>query len=533
MPFKNPLTAQLYEHKRNDVLNRFPFLNDSQHILSFESYYQTIPQKYYNKEAYNDFYKFLCEAKITKTQKLAQLLKEREDSLSLAINNLETINSLDIHNDSLPKDYDLSLFINENIHFNLLKLWESPFYEFVYLVASISREERCKPIEGLDLFNVVEELKVLPVKFKFLEKYESLYNNTIRNGIGHGKVDFFEGRTKYTDKKGKSIDKANDLIIALFDDLVDTVNGFCFALSVFYLTNNNFLNRNKINTPNAIMLKELIVGATAPKWQIKACLDSIVQDKKYLNIFIETGFRDLTTLKLNIFHTGILAAELTNKYNTISLHLKNGLSGLAMFNADKIRNIKTLTKNPDIINYADAYLKDSELLFFMRLKSWKLIQKVSTWIYVGKILFPIYFKHFYKKFNRKFNVISTYIHSKKWYNVVEAKVVLDISKIEDAKGFVEQNYKYIINEAVNEAKRGKSLFSKLRLFPAKFVTVQLYTDNVRTREWRTSKTKNNQICSLRMNNTSNIKIPIAFPNHTNILGNYTILWNSYLEELEI
>lgn len=532
MSFKNPLTVQLYDQKRNDVLNRFPFLKDNQHILSFESYFQTIPQKYYCKEAFNDFYNFLNNSKIKRTKKLAQLLKEREDNLSMAINNLETINNLDIHNNILPKEHDLSLFINQNIHFNLLKLWESPFYEFVYLVAFISREERCKPTEGLDLFNAVEELKVLPIELNFLKKYESLYNNIIRNGIGHGKVDFLEGRTNYSDKRGNSVDKSNDLIITIFDDLVDIVNGFCFALSVFYLTNDKFLNKNKINIPNAIMLKELIVGATAPKWQIKACLDSTVQDKKYLNIFIETGFRDLTTLRLNIFHTGVLAAELTNKYNTISLHLKNGLSGLAMFNADKIRYISISTKNPDLIDYVDAYLKDSELLFFMRLKSWKLIQKISTWIYVVKMLFPLYFKHFYKKFRRKFEVISTYIHLKKWYSVVEAKIVLDTTKIEDAKDFVKLNYKSIINEAVREAKQNKNLFTKLRLFPAKFVTVLIYTENVRVREWRNSKTKYKQICSLRLNNTKNIKIPVAFPNHTDLLGNYTILWNSYLEELE-
>lgn len=531
MPFRNPLTEQLYVQKRADVLNHFPFLADNQHILSFESYFDHSPQKYYDKIAFEDFLNFLNEVKLRVPHKLSQLLQEKEERLSLAITNLNTINNKNIHNINLPKEYDLSLFINENIHFDLLKLWEGPLYEFLYLVAHISRVVQGKGTEGLELFNVIDDLKKLPSEYIIFNKYENLYDHTIRNGIGHGKADFLEGRTKYTDKKGKSTEKSNDLIVTMFDDIIDVLNGFCFALKVFYFTNEPYLNEHKINIPNSVMLKELTVGASAPKWEIKACLESMVQEKRCLNIFIDTKFRDLATLRINIFHTGILAGELTNKYNTISLHIKNKLSGLAMFNADKIREVNSTIDSPILEDYTkEAYIDDSEMLFFMRMRSWKIFRKIATYRYLIQILLPIYFRHFYKKFRREFEVIFTHIHTKKSFTVVEGKIILDSTKVENAQNYVRQNYKSIINGATRAAKSDKNIFSRLWLLPAKFVTVAVYIDNVRVREWRHSKTRTTKVCSIRMNNTKTIKIPLAFPNSTEIMEEYSILWNDFLDE---
>ena len=340
MPFQNPLTEPLYRQKRNDIINHFPFLTSSQYIIYFEDYFKSIPQKYYNKEAFKDFLYFLNVLKYDYPHILNRLLIEREDKLSLAIANLESINIRKIHNISLPKELYLSRFIQEDILFNLLKLWESVFCEFFYIVAVSSRECRGKSTEGLDIFNIVEELGVLPTNFERLKKYKSLYNSTIRNGIGHGKVEYLDGKIKFMDKNGKTVEKYNGQIINIFDDLVDILNGFCFALKTFYLKQREYLHKQKINIPNSIMLKEVIASASAPKWDIKGYLESFIQDKKNINIFIETEFEDIYTLRVNIFHTGILAAELTNKYDRVSLQLKNGLSGLAVFDATKVRESK-------------------------------------------------------------------------------------------------------------------------------------------------------------------------------------------------
>lgn len=531
MPFINPLSEQLYIQKRKDIVSHFPFLEGKPYVLSCERYFASIPQKFYDKEAFSDFLNFLNKVKAKHPLILANILIEKEDRLSLAIANLEMINERPIHDLKLPKDYYLSLFLNEHILFDLLKLWEGPFFELLYLVAVVSREERGKP-HNLELYDVIEELRFLPTSFGDFLKYKDLFENTIRNGIGHGKIDFMERRTKFTDKKNNSVDKSNDVIVSLFDDLLDTLNGFCFALKVFYFANKEFLNSKKVNIPISIMLQELTSGASTFKWEIKSCLESTVQGRNQLNIFIDTKLRDITILRSNIFHSGILASELTNKYDIICLQIRNGLGGLAMFDANKVRQINLSHTNPKLEDYVrEAYYKKSELLFFAKSNSLNILRKIITMLYIGQILLPIYFRPFYRKYRRKFEVISTYIHSKKWYNVVEASIVLDLTKVGDARMFVKKKYNYIIKKVINESKSDKSLFSRIKLLPARFVTVQIYMDNVRVREGRISKMKGKKICSLRLNNTSNIKIANPFPEHTDTIGNYTILWSSYLDEV--
>lgn len=193
-----------------------------------------------------------------------------------------------------------------------------------------------------------------------------------------------------------------------------------------------------------------------------------------------------------------------------------------------------MNTNPKLEDYVKkTYNSDSELLFFLKSDFLGIRRRFNALRYIIKILFPIYFKPFYKEFRRKYEIISTNIHSKKWYNVVEGKVILDSTKIEDIELYIKKNHKSIINEVVKKAKEDKGVFSKLWMLPAKFVTIQIYNDNVRERESRISKTKGVQVCSLRLNSTKSIRIPIAFPNSTDVMGYYTILWSDYLNELEM
>ncbi|MBA7586038.1 hypothetical protein ES708_28034 [subsurface metagenome] len=80
---------------------------------------------------------------------------------------------------------DLINFIDKEVHFNLLKIYETAFYNFLLIIAKFSRISRGKKADGLDLYNVVEEIK--NTEFDFVS---NVYNNTIRNGIAHGKVVF-------------------------------------------------------------------------------------------------------------------------------------------------------------------------------------------------------------------------------------------------------------------------------------------------------------------------------------------------------
>lgn len=522
MYFEHPINREVFKRKREEILSYFPKLDSStRHILSLGNYINSYPEKFFSSEAFETYYDFLMRLKVDNPLQLSEILIERETGLSQAVKILDEINKKDFHNVSLPKDYDLILFfIDKHIHFDILKLWESPFYEFLYIVALVSRESRGKDVDGLDLYNVSEELDKLDSVFGDFKKYQTLYNKVIRNSIGHGKVEFLEGRILYKDKK-EEYETYTDKIIELFDDLVDVLNGFCLALRLFYLSNPDFCKSYKVNVPNSILLNELIKAGCVLSWDIKACLDSTVNNKKRLNIFIETKLTEATILRVNIFYTGILAGELTQNYTEIALHMKNnGMSGLAMFDAIKLRSINKENSNFALENYIEAYLPDMEFLYFANFKQNKLLKKISTFWHIGKSISGLYIP----KPKQLFKIIKTHIHSKKRYSVVEGSIYVKENEIDDIDIFILENYKLLVKSVVSEAKKNSGYLTLLKYLPAKFITVTVYKSDIRRREWRNSKLVDKKICFIQMNSTWTIKIPEYYKEKVKKFGNYKIIW---------
>ena len=521
MYLEHPINSEVFKRKREEILANFSKLDSStRHILSLENYISSYPEKFFSSEAFDVYYNFLMRLKVDNPVQLSEILIERETGLSQAVKILDEINKKDFHNVSLPKDYNLILFIDKYIHFDILKLWESPFYEFLYVVALVSRENRGKGVDGLDLYNVSEELDKLDSKFGDFKQYQSLYNKVIRNSIGHGKVEFLDGRILYKDKR-EEYDINTDKIIELFDDLVDVLNGFCLALRLFYLSNSDFCKSYEVNVPNSILLNELMKAGCVLSWDIKACLDSTVNSKKRLNIFIETTLTEATILRMNIFYTGILAGELTQNYSEIALHMNNnGKSGLAMFDAEKLRTINKENSDFALENYREAYLLDMELLYFANFKQNKLFKKIATFWHIGKSISSL----FILKPKRLFNIIKTNIHSKKWYSVVEGSISINDENIEDIDNFILDNYKFLVKSVVNEAKRNCGYLTILKYLPAKFITVTVFKSDIRRREWRLSKLVDKKVCFIQMNSMWTIKIPDYYKEKVKRFGNYKIIW---------
>ena len=197
----NPLTKGDNEYWTNEVIEKFPILknhSDSK-FLSLKEFLILKPQSFYNTNCYNKYFEFLLSFKDTKERNLIEILKEEDNNLDIAIKTLNEINSLNIHDNLLPED-DLELirYIENNVHFNYLKLTEGVFSVFIKIIASHNRIIRDKPSQGLNIFNSVEELK--NTEFNFLT---TSYSNTIRNSIAHGGVEFKERNIIYKDKKNE------------------------------------------------------------------------------------------------------------------------------------------------------------------------------------------------------------------------------------------------------------------------------------------------------------------------------------------
>ena len=282
----NHYTRELHKDWRERIKMNFPDVNfsNSSDFLSIIPYIDDIPYNYYSKKAFQKYLNFLENVKLKDPELLASILIESETILNVAIKTLTEINNEQIHDIILPNEHiDLISFIDNRIHYNLLKLYESAFFHQSYIIASYSWRKEGKGLAGLNLHNSVEEL--IKLGFHFIKP---VYLHNVRNGIAHGKIIYTDLDITYIDIKGKSESQSPKDIINTFDRVLDISNGFCLALKVFFFTNPSYLEKFDISIPHSILISELQYNANAPAWTITTCIESIaIHNKKQLMVYIK------------------------------------------------------------------------------------------------------------------------------------------------------------------------------------------------------------------------------------------------------
>lgn len=157
-----PTTKTLNEFWNQKITDSFPILEKEtgSKYLSLKEYIANRPQKFYNENTYEDYLTFLHNLKKDNSNLFISIYKEYEHELNIAIKTLNDINSLKFH-DQLEPDNNIEsiLFIENNIHFNYVKLIEAVYHKFLLFIAYQQRVSRNKPTSGLDIYNCVEEIK--------------------------------------------------------------------------------------------------------------------------------------------------------------------------------------------------------------------------------------------------------------------------------------------------------------------------------------------------------------------------------------
>jgi hypothetical protein len=358
---KNHITTILHKDWTKRILNEFPEIDSSKSsaYLSIMAYIDNSPQKYYSRESFSKYLKFLNDLKNDNQNLLFEILRDAESSLSLANRTLIEINQKSINDIDLPSDRsELINFIDKEIHYNLLKLYESSFFHFIYLIAKCSRIKRNAGLDNLNLHQSVQELK--SGDFDFIG---GIYFNTIRNGIAHGKVIFTDSRNIYVDKNNKK-EVYTRGIITLFDRTLDITNGFCLAFKHFCITNSEFLGRNNIAIPQSFLLEELQFQSDAPAWKIINCLESItMHDKKQLIVYIKNDYWDFNKVQWYCFTTAYWAERLTKTYDRIFFQLNSthSFNGWAAFDGKKLKELREQNET-DMVAYAGTL--EDKLIFF-------------------------------------------------------------------------------------------------------------------------------------------------------------------------
>jgi hypothetical protein len=428
-----------------------------------------------------------------------------------------------MHDHLVPSDHnDLIELIDKEIHYNLLKLYETPFYQFSYIIAKYYRLKRKVGISGMDLFNVMEDLK--SGDFKILN---SAYNNIVRNGIAHGKVVYTDIYNIYKDKKGNSGEFMPRDIVALFDLVLDLTNGLSLAFKTFCFSNSAFLAKNDIIIPQSILIEELQSRMDAPGWQITSCLESrAMNDKRQLIIYIKNSNWDFNKVQFFCFSTAYWAERLTKRYERIFLSIRSAhaMPGWAAFDAGKLRYLRE-HKIEAIEEYGDV-LEERQIFFVPKFKFPRIIYKLGTVWSIIRILAPIQYVEFANKhLPNPFLIRNIKAHSRRTALVVEDSVVVIKPGFQDqAKELVNRDYRKIVRQAIRYSRKKFSRLSYKRYLPVVRLRVFIYDSDKRIRQLQNSGLHPELVCTIELNRSRKIRTIDINNSTVEVRSNYRIAW---------
>ena len=270
------MTAEVHRRRRLQIESAFPALSGCGHdnYLSLYCYLAGTPERFYSCDALAAYEEFFERCDRHDPALLAKLLAGIKDDLHIALAALGEINEQTWHDELRAVD-ELETIgrCDAVVHPTYLKLLEGVLHSFVLPIASFHRQARGKSTDGLDLFNCVEELQASD--FACLV---SPYNNTIRNGIGHGNVSFGHEQVTFRDKKGNSFRLPYRELLDLVDNTIDVCNACALALRLCYTSRHSELSP----IPRHILTEELRAQTACYWWTISACVPSEIAGRSQL-----------------------------------------------------------------------------------------------------------------------------------------------------------------------------------------------------------------------------------------------------------
>jgi len=525
----NPGTKLLHEDWQLRIKAEFPDsdFSRSSDYLCLIHYLDKVPQKFYSIKAFKQYLAFLENVKLTDPKLLADILIDIEPLLSISNRILIEVNGKPIHDTFLHKEHnDLINFIDKEVHYNLLKIYETSFFQLSKVVAKYHWIKANKATEGLDLYNSVEQLK--KVGFAFVDRF---YLHDVRNGIAHGKVIFTDMDITYIDKKGGKATIPTRKIIDTLDGILDITNGFCLAFKVFSLTNSDFFESYGISIPQSILLEELQAKANGPAWTITNCLESVIMHhKKQLMIYVKNDNWDYNKVQWYSFTTAMWAEALTKSYNRIfislhSTHNQLSSTGWAIYDADKFKHLREIGEKR--IEAFKGVLENDYVFFTPKIKFPKFIYKIGTYRSIIMTTFPLLWKKYANTyFPNPFIVRETQIHSKKSFSVVQDPSVIIKNNFQtDIVELIRKNKRRIVNLTIRYSRRQCSKYSLKRYLPVKYIRVFIYDTDKRVRNLRNSGLIADLIATIEINTTRRIKTIDILGGAPEIIGKYRIVWN--------
>lgn len=513
-----PLTESLHRKWLSEISEVFRDfgIDENNGFLIQKKYFENIPERFYSKNVMNEYLSFLKKAKDQNPEILANLLKEHNKEIGLGYKILSEINKSDIH-DVKPSDNhdDLLNFIDQKIHFAILKVLETPFFIPLLLFEKHYRKIQGKGCDNIGLYNVAEGCILKSNLSSIIEPY----NDIVRNGIAHGNYYYNNIDIEYVDKKNNSIKKSPYDILDMFDDLIDYSNGLYLALITFFITEQEFMYRNNIPIPLNILIDELKYKTKSPLWEVENCLESEgINIGKQVNLYAKTTTSDISTIRALAFYSASITENFTVNKDRIFINIKskNG-AGCVSFDVKKL------------ITFRESGYKDYQCLsgcmeddvFFMPfakkiLPNFSRLQTIIAAMRVQKII------SFNNDFQKPFQIRHNNIQLKSTGDVVvaDAKIVLNILNVKNVEEYIRQNHKFLIDAAIRDARKSANSFSLKNYLPVKYIRILIYNSDFRMRRVRDSEY---YVASIIYNKSKHINTFDRIGN-IEVIGDYRISW---------
>jgi len=515
--FRQNLLYPQQERQRKLLFEKFKdILPEDRCLLSLFSYISKSPEKYYSENIFNLYYQFLCDEIKNNKDDFQSLLNRKNYEINCSMQNMGIINDENWHENIENIDnYDEMLSFDLKVCPTYLKLLEGVLSPLIYLIAHQSRIKRLKSIEGLDIYNCVEELRGTV--------YEPLiitYNNTMRNSIAHGNVRYNREEICFTDKE-KTIKIDNKNFLRRVDDLVDACNALILALKTIYLRNIN----TEVALPRHLMIEELKAETNSPWWKVEGCLEStIINNESQLMIFARPNTTDMRKVYYSTVMTGILAEYYAPGYKRYFVSLKSPicLPGWAIFDGDLMKQ-KRLKKASTFEEYKGIII-DNLIFFIPRYKLPRLFHKLNTLYLSFKIQLALTGKSFKKEIEGlDFLLRNISIHRNGWRLVLNGSVIIE-DKVNNIELKIKTEAKRIIRLCLKKAKKQhKNIL--LRLLPLGYARISLFNKDYRSRRLDSFGLKKELIGTIQIKKIRRIQVPDIYNSRIENFQNYRFAWN--------
>ena len=519
---RNPLTKELDERDRSRIVSAFPVLESDarSRCLVLRRYLDRRPERLFDRVCCNVYLDWLLERDENDHRALKKYLDRFGSEISNALLFLEDINSRTWHDEWFAErdEYRPLRNIDVHIHPSYLRVVEAILAPLIRPLAHFRRIRRGKGTDGLDVWNVVQELRSMGQPEGL---FTSPYNHVIRNGIAHGGIVFRDKKICYRDKRGNEETHFAGKVIRMFDDLLDTCNGLALALKMFFLTK----RKRGYKQPRQLLMEELQEETRTPWWTIDGCVESEIPGKTQLIVYAQPQTLHHGLVHWSVVQSGILAEFFAPGYDRyfLSLRSRRARPGWAAFDGRKLRQLRE-ARVDDMVRYRG--IVKSDLTFHVPgISAPRIPAKAVVFLKSLKLSMRLAMQQLRQDLGiPSFVCRSASIHRNGWGAVLKADVVVEGI---DGKPAVDPIVKYrrrIARLAKGYARKLDRLTTATYL-PLAFLQVNIYRRDYRRRRLGEIGLGKDLICTLRFQRMRRIKSPDIIGATVHVTGKWRIAWN--------